>query len=34
MTMEKQKNNEVPAAKFLGISRNTLRHRLKLHKLK
>jgi DNA-binding NtrC family response regulator len=33
LTMEKHKNNEVHAAKFLGISRNTLRQRLKAYKL-
>jgi DNA-binding NtrC family response regulator len=33
LAMEKNMNNEVHAAKFLGISRNTLRQRLKLHKL-
>ena len=34
LTMEKEKNNEVHAARFLGISRNTLRQRLLSHKLK
>jgi two-component system, NtrC family, nitrogen regulation response regulator GlnG len=34
LAMTKQKNNEVHAAKFLGISRNTLRQRLKLYKLR
>jgi len=33
LAMAKQKNNEVHAAKFLGISRNTLRQRLKLYKI-
>ena len=33
LTMEKHGNNEVHAAKFLGISRNTLRQRLKSYKL-
>ena len=33
LAMVKQKNNEVHAAKFLGISRNTLRQRLKLYKI-
>jgi two-component system nitrogen regulation response regulator GlnG len=34
MTMEKTGNNEVHASKFLGISRNTLRQRLKAHKVR
>jgi two-component system nitrogen regulation response regulator GlnG len=34
LTMSKYKNNEVHASKFLGISRNTLRQRLKLYNLK
>ncbi|MBT0654591.1 sigma-54-dependent transcriptional regulator [Geomobilimonas luticola] len=33
MTMEKFKDNQVQAAKFLGISRNTLRQRLALYKV-
>ena len=33
MTMEKFNNNQVHAAKFLGISRNTLRQRLAMFKL-
>jgi two-component system, NtrC family, nitrogen regulation response regulator GlnG len=33
MTMEKFKGNQVQAAKFLGISRNTLRQRLTVYEL-
>jgi two-component system nitrogen regulation response regulator GlnG len=34
LAMDKYRNNEVHASRFLGISRNTLRQRLKAHNIK